>query len=194
MWTVLWQKNLPRIESISQLCLTLSPYRISTSESTDHTVTSMEKHLAVKITLRRINLQRRCRTTKYDSIHDRYIRDRTFRKAMIDHGRPEQMIIEMDKFAKEDHSYKASKEEIEFYRGNWWTHSNVAHFDSVPTRYQLAFKKRRCQQCGAWSERRTKRSKKWLTQTSSSSSSWHWHASWWESDFEYSPQRCHDHW
>ena len=24
--------------------------------------------------------------------------------------------------------------------------------------------------------------------TSSSSSSWHWHSSWWESDFEHSPQ------
>ena len=39
---------------------------------------------------------------------------------MIDHSRTEQLIIEMDKLAKEDHSYKASKAEIEFYRGNWW--------------------------------------------------------------------------
>ena len=51
-------KDLPRIECTSQLCLTRSPYRISTSERTDHTVTGMEKHLDVKITLRRINLQR----------------------------------------------------------------------------------------------------------------------------------------
>ena len=28
------------------------------------------------------------------------------------------MIIEMDKLVSEDHIYKASKEEIEFYRGN----------------------------------------------------------------------------
>ena len=33
---------------------------------------------------------------------------------MIDHSRTEQMILEMDKLAKEDHSYKASKAEIEF--------------------------------------------------------------------------------
>ena len=59
---------------------------------------------------------------------------------MIDHGRTEQMIIEMDKLAKEDHSYKASKEEIEFYRGNWWIHSNVARVDSIPTRYEPEFK------------------------------------------------------
>ena len=55
---ILWQMILPRIESTSQLCLIHSPYRTSTSESTGHTVTGMEKHLDVKITLRRINLQR----------------------------------------------------------------------------------------------------------------------------------------
>ena len=59
---------------------------------------------------------------------------------MIEVGRSEQMIKEMDKLASEDHTYKASKEEIEFYRGNWWIHTNVAHFDSVPTRYELEFK------------------------------------------------------
>ena len=59
---------------------------------------------------------------------------------MIDHGRTEQMIIEMDKIAKKDHSYKASKAEIEFYRGNWWIHSNVARVDSMPVRYEPEFK------------------------------------------------------
>ena len=77
-------------------------------------------------------LAKKCRKKKYDSIHDRYIRDKTFRKSMIEVGRSEQMIKEMDKLASEDHTYKASKEEIEFYRGNWWIHTNAAHFDSVP--------------------------------------------------------------
>ena len=45
---------------------------------------------------------------------------------MIEVGRPEKIIIEMDKLANEDHTYKASKEEIEFHRGNWWIHTNVA--------------------------------------------------------------------
>ena len=35
---------------------------------------------------------------------------------------------------------KPSKEEIEFYRCNWWIHTNVAHVDSVPTRYEPEFK------------------------------------------------------
>ena len=56
--------------------------------------------------------------------------------AMIDHSRTEQMIIEMDKLANEDHSYKASKAEIEFYRGNWWLHSNVARVDSMLVRFE----------------------------------------------------------
>ena len=85
-------------------------------------------------------LAKKCRKKKYDSIHDRFIRDKTFRKSMIEVGCSEQVIIEMDKLASEDHSYRANKEEIEFYRGNWWIHTNVKHFDSVPTRYEPEFK------------------------------------------------------
>ena len=39
-------------------------------------------------------LAKKCRKREYESIHDRYIRDKAFRRAMIDHGRTEQMIIE----------------------------------------------------------------------------------------------------
>ena len=45
-------------------------------------------------------LAKKCRKKKYDSIHDRFIRDKNFRKAMIEVGRTERMIIEMDKLAK----------------------------------------------------------------------------------------------
>ena len=57
-------------------------------------------------------LARKCRKKEYDSIHDRFIRDKTFRKAMIEVGRSEQMIIEMDKLANEDHTYKASRKKL----------------------------------------------------------------------------------
>ena len=60
---------------------------------------------------------------------------------MIEVGRSEKIIKEMDQLASEDHTYKATKAEIDVYRGNWWIHTNVAHFDSVPTRYQPDFKK-----------------------------------------------------
>ena len=50
----------------------------------------------------------------------------TFRKAMIEVGCSEQIIKEMDQLASEDHIYKATKEEIDVYHGNWWIHTNVA--------------------------------------------------------------------
>ena len=136
-------------------------------------------------------LAKKCRKKKYDSIHDRYIRDKTFRKAMIEVGRSEQMIIEMDKLASEDHTYKASKQEIEFYRGNWWIHTNVAHVDSVPTRYEPEFKSA-LSTMHRLKRAEDKKKQEALAQTSSSSSSWHWHSSWWESDFEHSPQKWYD--
>ena len=46
-------------------------------------------------------LARKCRKKKYDSIHDRFIRDKTFRKAMIEVGRSEKIIKEMDQLASE---------------------------------------------------------------------------------------------
>ena len=136
-------------------------------------------------------LARKCRKKKYDSIHDRFIRDKTFRKAMIEVGRSEQMIIEMDKLANEDHTYTASREEIEFYRGNWWIHTNVAHVDSVPTRYEPEFKSA-LSTMQRLKRAQDKKKQEALAQTSSSSSSWHWHSSWWESDFEHSPQKWYD--
>ena len=49
-------------------------------------------------------LAKRCRKKKYESIHDRFIRDKTFKKAMIELGRSEKIIIEMDQLASENHS------------------------------------------------------------------------------------------
>ena len=106
-------------------------------------------------------------------------------------GRSEEIILEMDRLASEDHSHIATQEEIDVYRGNWWIHSNVANFDTMPTRHQPDFKKALLtlyrlkqaedeKQCAKWSQ-------------SSSSSSWQWQTNWWESDYEYSPQRCYDH-
>ena len=85
-------------------------------------------------------LAKKCRKKGYESIYDRYIRDKAFRSAMIEHSRTEQVILEMDKLANEDHSYKVSKEEIEFHRGNWWLHSNVARVDTMPVRHEPGFK------------------------------------------------------
>ena len=86
-------------------------------------------------------LQKRCRKKKYDNIHDRFIRDKFFRKTMIELGRSEEIILEMDRLASEDQSHIATQEEIDVYRGNWWIRSNVVNFDTMPTRRQPNFKK-----------------------------------------------------
>ena len=137
-------------------------------------------------------LAKTCRKKKYDSIHVRFIRDKTFRKTMIEIGRTEQIIIEMDKLEKEDHTYTASREEIEFYRGNWWIHTNVQHVDSIPTRYEPEFKSA-LSTMHRLKRAQDKKKQEASVQTSSSSSSWHWHSSWWESDFEHPPQKWYDH-
>ena len=61
-------------------------------------------------------LAKKCRKKGYDSIYDRYMRDKHFRSAMIEHSRTEKVIIEMDNLANEDHSFRVSKNEIEYYR------------------------------------------------------------------------------
>ena len=125
-------------------------------------------------------LAKKCRKHKYESIYDRFIRDKAFRKAQIEHGRTEQVILEMDKLANEDHSYKASKAEIEFYRGNWWLHSNVARVDTMPVRYEPGFKEA-LSTMQRLKRAEDKKKQEATAQPSSSSSSWHWHSSWWES-------------
>ena len=59
-------------------------------------------------------LQRRCRKKKYDNIHDRFNRDKFFRKTMIELGRSEEIILEMDRLASEDHSHIATEAEVTF--------------------------------------------------------------------------------
>ena len=66
----------------------------------------MGKHLDAKSTIPANQLARKCRKKKYDSIHDRFIRDKTFRKAMIEVGRSEKIILEMDQLASENHTYQ----------------------------------------------------------------------------------------
>ena len=80
-------------------------------------------------------LQKRCRKKHYENIHDRFIRDTSFRKTMIVLGRSENVILEMDRLASEDHSHVATEEEIAIYRGNWWIRSNLVNSDTMPTRH-----------------------------------------------------------
>ena len=75
------------------------------------------------------------------SIHDRFIRDARFRKTMIEMGRTEEVIREMDKLANEDHTHHATEEEINVYCSNWWIRSNFVGSDTMPVRHRADFKR-----------------------------------------------------
>ena len=135
-------------------------------------------------------LQKRCRKKKYDNIHDRFIRDKFFRKTMIELGRSEEIILEMDRLASEYHSHIATKAEIDVFRGNWWIRSNVVNFDTMPTRHQPDFKKALSTLYRLKKAEDKKHYEKW---SQSSSSWWQWQTNWWEPDYENSPQRWSDH-
>ena len=74
------------------------------------------------------------------SIHDRFIRDAWFRKTMLELGRTEEEIREMDKLANEDHTHIATEEELNVYRSNLWIRSNTVGSDTMPIRHRLDFK------------------------------------------------------
>ena len=135
-------------------------------------------------------LQRRCRKKKYDNIHDRFIRDTFLRKTMIELGRSEEIILEMDRLANEDHSHIATQEEIDVYRGNWWIRSNVVNFDTMPTRRQPDFKKALSTVYRLKKAEDKKHHENW---SQSSSSWWQWQTNWWDPYYENSPQRWSEH-
>ena len=109
---------------------------------------------------------------------------------MIELGRSEEIILEMDQFVSEDHTYKATIAEIDVYRGNWWIRSNVVNFDTMPTRHQPDFKKA----LSTMHRRKKAEDKKQYENWSPSSSSWWpWQTNWWEPYFENSPQRWSEH-
>ena len=135
-------------------------------------------------------LQRRCRKKKYDNIHDRFIRDKFFRKTMIELGRSGEIILEMDRLASEDRSHIATQEEIDVYRGNWWIRSNVVNFDTMPTRRQPDFKKALSTLYRLKKAEDKKHHENW---SQSSSSWWQWQTTWWHPYYETSPQRWTEH-
>ena len=59
---------------------------------------------------------------------------------MLELGRTEDVIREMDKLANEDHTHIATEEELNVYRGNWWIRSNFVGSDTMPVRHRPDFK------------------------------------------------------
>ena len=61
-------------------------------------------------------------------------------KTMLELGRSEEVIRDMDKLANEDYTHIATEEELDVYRGNWWIRSNFVGSDTMPIRHRLDFK------------------------------------------------------
>ena len=60
---------------------------------------------------------------------------------MLELGRTEEVIREMDRLANEDHTHIATEEELDVYPGNWWIRSNFVGSDTMPIRHRPDFKK-----------------------------------------------------
>ena len=132
-------------------------------------------------------LQKKCRKKRFLNIHDRPIHDTWFRKTMLELGRTEEVIREMDKLANEDHTHIATEEELNVYRGNWWIRSNFVGSDTMPIRHRPDFK-----QALSTLHRLKKAEDEAYYQNwwqSSSSSWWQKQDSWWYPSPETSPRR-----
>ena len=121
------------------------------------------------------SLKKKCKKRDSLGIHDRFIRDARFRKTMIELGRTEEVIREMDKLANEDHTPR-------YCRRNQCPFE-FCSFRHMPVRHRADFKE------ALTTLRRLKNQEdqayyqNWWQ--SSSSSWWNWQDSWWHSSSEY---------
>ena len=129
------------------------------------------------------SLKKKCKKRDFLDIHDQFIRDERFRKNMIELGRTEEVIREMDKLANEDHTHHATEEEINVYRSNWWIRSNFVGSDTMPVRHRADFKEALSTLRRLKNQEDQAYYQNWWQ--SSSSSWWNWQNSWWHPSSEY---------
>ena len=127
-------------------------------------------------------LQKKCIKRKYKNIHVRFIPETWFRKPMLELGRTEEVIREMEKLANEDHTHIATEEEeINVYR------LNFVGSDTMPIRHRPDFKKA----LSALHRLKEAEDEAYYENWSQSSSSswWQWQDCWWHPSSETSPRR-----
>ena len=76
----------------------------------------------------------------FQGIHDRFIRDETFRNRMIENGRDEDACGQMEVLAGEDHTHHMTPQEYYHYKSNWWLRSNKTGSNTVPVERRPDFK------------------------------------------------------
>ena len=75
---------------------------------------------------------------------------------MIELGRSEEIILEMDRLASEDHSHIATKEEINVYRVNWLDPLECGEFRYDADKASTLTSRKHCRHCTAYRKRRTR--------------------------------------
>ena len=174
-----------KTRSTSRPCWISSLSRTFTSGKADHMVTGTGRKKVVKNSTRQNNFKRGVErnNTKTYTIDLSVIRG----SDVIELGRSEKVILEMDRLANEDHTHIATEEEIDENRGNWWIRSNFVDSDTMPIRHRLDFKKA----LSTLHRLKKAEDKAYYENWSQSSSSswWQWQTSWWYPAYETSPQR-----
>ena len=85
-------------------------------------------------------LKKKCKKKFFQDIHDRFIRDETFRNQMIENGRDEDACRQMDALADKDHTHHLTPQEYFYCNSNWWLRSNKTGFNTVPVERRPDFK------------------------------------------------------
>ena len=131
----------------------------------------------------------RCLKKKFEGIHDRFLKDSTYRDSQLKIGWTEETCRAMDKLAQEDHSYCPLPEEFDRYGKNWYITLNKSGRYS-PMKLRSDFPKafiilhRLHRESG---EERPEpihlyQYQRWHSSSSSSRTSWwQWNEHWWSS-------------
>ena len=80
-------------------------------------------------------LKKKCKKKNFQGIHDRFVRDEQFRSRMIEIGRTEDLCLQMDDLADEDHTHHLTPQYYYNYKSNWWIRSNNIGSDTMPIRH-----------------------------------------------------------
>ena len=131
-------------------------------------------------------LKKKCKKQFFQGIHDRFIRDETFRNRMIENGRDEDVCRQWDALADEGHTHHLTPQEYYHYKSNWWLHSNKTGSNIVPVKHRPDFKQalstlqqlKQKEEGTLQTSTNSRRNPQWA-QSSSSSSWWSWQGSWW---------------
>ena len=135
------------------------------------------------------NARRRCLKKKFEGIHDRFLKDSTYRDSHLKIGWTEETCIARDTSAQEKQSYCPLPEELERYQKNWYITLNKSG-RNAPMKLRSDFREALTNMHRLRRESGEERPEpiplyqfqRWHSSSSSSSPSWwQWNEHWWSS-------------